>query len=92
MRFESVLLTQYLYNTGMVNERFIPVLFDKQDVGHIPLVLTPYSYYLLEAGKKEDYERLRDKLHGLLPTAPPVIPRPVPPSPPSTPDPKPWER
>jgi hypothetical protein len=92
VRFESALLTQDLYDTGMINERFIPVLFDKQDVDHIPRVLKPFSYYLLESGKKKDFERLRDKLHGLLPTAPPVIPRPVPPSPPSTPDPKPWER
>ena len=42
--WEGWLINQILYETGK-NRRFIPVVFDKRDINHIPLVLKSATYY-----------------------------------------------
>jgi eukaryotic-like serine/threonine-protein kinase len=47
-KFESVLLVQALYDSGMWNERFIPVLFEDLPSSRILVPLRPYSRYRLD--------------------------------------------
>jgi tetratricopeptide (TPR) repeat protein len=47
-KFESVLLVQMLYDSGMWNERFVPVLFEDLPSGKILAPLRPYSRYRLD--------------------------------------------
>jgi hypothetical protein len=59
-RFESVLILQDLYDAGMINERFIPVLFDDHDRPYIVKWLRPYTHYLV--CDDDGYEALRRRL------------------------------
>jgi tetratricopeptide (TPR) repeat protein len=54
--FESVLLVQDLYEVGMRNERFIPILFDGLDTANIPKPLRGYTFYRVD--QEEGYEEL----------------------------------
>ncbi len=59
-RFESVLIMQDLYEAGMWNERFIPVLFDQAFAETILRPLRPYTYY--RADTPEGYDALYRRL------------------------------
>lgn len=60
VRFESVLMLQELYDAGMINDKFIPVLFHQDDSQHIHKWLKPYSYYSLEG--ESGYDSLLRRL------------------------------
>ena len=69
-RSEGQLINQILYEEGE-NTRFIPVVFDRRDVDHIPLVLKNATYY--DLGTDDGYQ----KLHRALTNQPRVQRRPV---------------
>lgn len=54
--FESVLIVQDLYDAGMSNEKFIPVLFEGTSVQAIPKPLRGYSHYRPDT--EDGYESL----------------------------------
>jgi hypothetical protein len=57
--YESRLIQQLLYNTGGVNERFIPITLTEEDCNHIPIELQSYPHYRVDiAGGYEDLYRL----------------------------------
>ena len=57
--YESRLIQQLLYNTGGVNERFIPGVLTEEDRNHIPVELQSYAHYRLDtAGGYEEIYRL----------------------------------
>ncbi len=60
VRFESVLILQDLYEAGMINDKFIPVLFDGADSKHIVKWLKPFNYYTVDGDS--GYESLRRRL------------------------------
>lgn len=59
-RFESVLVLQDLYEAGMINEKFIPLLFEDDDREHIVKWLRPYTHYVVSDNSA--YEALRRRL------------------------------
>lgn len=59
-KFESILILQDLYDADMLNEKFIPVLFDDSDKKHILKWLRPYNHY--QVGREAGYEQLRRRL------------------------------
>jgi hypothetical protein len=92
VRFESVLILQDLYDAGMWNEKFIPVIFEEADQSQIPSFLKPSTYYKLI--NKEGFEKLSKRIHGLTVQPPPVNPKVIPATPPSAntrESPLPWE-
>jgi len=60
VRWEGNLIYQHIYNPGTVNQRFIPVLLESSEVGHIPAPVQGASYYFAqtEEGYEELYRRL----------------------------------
>lgn len=60
VRFESVLVLQDLYEAGMINDKFIPVLFNQNDSQYIHKWLKPYSYYTLDG--ESGYDSLLRRL------------------------------
>ncbi len=62
VRFESVLIVQDLYEAGMWNEKFIPVLLAGKDAEHVVRPLRPYTSYRLDS--EEGYEALYRRLTG----------------------------
>jgi len=52
-----------LYNQGMKNKKFVPVVFDKADRAYIPLPLQPYTNYCIadDKGYLELYSRLTNQ-------------------------------
>lgn len=60
VRFESVLILQDLYEAGMINDKFIPVLFDTADSKHIVKWLKPFNHYTIDGDA--GYEALRRRL------------------------------
>lgn len=72
--FESTLSLQHLYEAGMRNTRFIPVVFEDRDTPHIPVPLRAASWY--NVGTKSGYEKLYRHLTGQAETpAPDLGPR-----------------
>jgi hypothetical protein len=62
VKFETVLLVQDLYDTGMWNERFIPVLFEKLPTTKIVRPLRGYTRYLVDS--ELGFENLLRRLTG----------------------------
>ena len=60
VRFESVLILQDLYEAGMINDKFIPILFDPADSQHIVKWLKPFNHYAVSNGA--GYESLLRRL------------------------------
>ncbi|MEP7137596.1 MAG: TIR domain-containing protein [Chloroflexota bacterium] len=54
--WESSIIYQYLYNAGAVNEKFIPIVFGRENTKHIPIPLQATNYY--DVNTKEGYEAL----------------------------------
>jgi len=52
-----------LYNQGMKNKKFVPIVFDKADQAYIPLPLQSYTNYCIadDQGYLELYRRLTDQ-------------------------------
>jgi hypothetical protein len=68
-RWEGVVITQELYDQGGRNDKFIPVVFDVDDVKTIPIFLRQTTRYNLS--EEDDYERLYRRL-----TSQPAVPKP----------------
>jgi hypothetical protein len=58
--WEGHLVYQHLYNSGVANAKFIPVLLQGGDPLHIPLPLQAVTHYC--PGTEEDYEQLYRRL------------------------------
>jgi len=70
VKWESSLISQYIYKEDAKNQRFIPVVFKKEDLQHIPVRLQGYTNYCLET--ETGYEELYRRLSGQ-----PLITKPV---------------
>jgi diguanylate cyclase (GGDEF)-like protein len=62
-KFEYSLMINDIYSKGMMNDKFIPVVFTDEEREFIPIELSQYTYYVLDSHKKE-YERLKRYLTG----------------------------
>ncbi|MBN1653538.1 MAG: toll/interleukin-1 receptor domain-containing protein [Deltaproteobacteria bacterium] len=69
VKFESLLSIQDLYDSNMINEKYIPILFEETSIPFIPRPLRSYTYYLL------DNESGFDKLYRKL-TCQPLVTKP----------------
>ena len=81
--FESVLITQDLYDAGMWNEKFFPVLFDGSLPASIPKHLRGYTHYRAdtESGYESLLRHLRNEPKVQKPEVRPGKPLPPIPSP-----------
>ncbi|MBI3913702.1 MAG: TIR domain-containing protein, partial [Chloroflexi bacterium] len=61
--WESAIIYSHLYNAGGVNEKFIPLVFDRADTKHISAPLQPTTYYFVsdDAGYESLYRRLTNQ-------------------------------
>ncbi len=46
--WEGAIITQALYDAGTFNQKFIPVVFEKGDIAHIPISLRAYTRHNLD--------------------------------------------
>ena len=58
--WESTIIYSYLYEAGVVNEKFIPVVFGYENTKHIPTPLKPTTFY--DVSTQEGYETLYRRL------------------------------
>ncbi len=58
--WEATIIYSHLYNAGGVNEKFIPIVFEREDVKHIPLPLQPTTFY--DVSTDAGYEKLHSRL------------------------------
>jgi WD40 repeat protein len=73
--FEGVIISQALYESGIHNAKFRPVVFCEEDEVYIPLDLRRVNRY--RVGTPESYEKLLKWLHGEAEhEVPPVGPKP----------------
>jgi WD40 repeat protein len=73
--FEGVIISQALYETGIHNAKFRPVVFREEDEGFIPLELRRVNRY--RVGTEENYQKLLRWLHRELEVEiPPIGPKP----------------
>jgi tetratricopeptide (TPR) repeat protein len=68
--WESTIINSYLYESGGVNEKFIPIVFDYSDTQFIPRPLKPTTYY--DVSSDDGYELLHSRL-----TDQPLTPAPA---------------
>lgn len=61
IRWEGKLINQHIYDSGSENVKFIPVVFDKGDIKHIPTPVKSATRYKLD----EDYDKLYLRLRGV---------------------------
>lgn len=63
VRWEGNSIYNVIYNAGMMNTKFIPLLFWAGDTSHIPIPLkgTPFYEPLTEAGYEDLYRRLTNQ-------------------------------
>lgn len=62
VRFETFLTYQDIYENDSKNDKFVPVVFDQNDLKYIPRPLRSFQYY--EVDKDDGYEALYRKLTG----------------------------
>jgi SEFIR domain len=74
--FESVLIIQDLYDAGMWNEKFVPVLFDGASPRSIPKPLRSYTHFRLDAGYESLLRHLRNEPRVRRPEVQPGVPLP----------------
>lgn len=74
-RFESVLILQDLYDAGMLNEKFIPIVFDRADTMHIPKSLRPTTHYCV--GDDDGFDQLKRRLLNDPEVVPPPVGKPT---------------
>jgi len=67
--WESTLIYQYIYNTGTLNTKFIPILFEGASIADIPTPLQGASHYFpsTEVGYEDLYRRLTNQPRTLKP-------------------------
>lgn len=67
--WESTLIYQYIYNSGTINNKFIPVLFEGASISDIPVPLQGASHYSVftEAGYTDLCRRLRNQPKAVKP-------------------------
>lgn len=70
IRWEGTLIYQHIYNAGSLNHRFIPVLFEDGEFGHIPTPLQGATHY--RADRAPEFDRLYWRLRGITPQKPPL--------------------
>lgn len=58
--WESTIAIQHLYNAGVVNEKFIPIIFGRDNTKYIPVPLQSTTYH--EVSTDEGYEALYRRL------------------------------
>jgi tetratricopeptide (TPR) repeat protein len=58
--WESTIIYSYLYEAGLVNEKFIPVVFGRENTKHIPTPLKPTTFY--DVSTEDGYENLYRRL------------------------------
>ena len=63
VKWESQIIYQQLYNSGTINEKFIPVVFDESDLEYIPTPLQGSTYYNISNQKQ--YDKLYWRLRGI---------------------------
>lgn len=61
-KWETNLILQQLYSGNAINQKFIPVIFEKDEQRHILLPLQPYTYY--DVGNDQKKKLLTDRLLG----------------------------
>ena len=69
--FEGKLINAAILKLGANNEKFIPVVFDTNDVEHIPAILSDARYYTLN--ENSGYEALYRRLTNQPEHAPPPV-------------------
>jgi hypothetical protein len=68
VRWEGHLIYQYLYQNGMINTKFIPILFHDSNDNHIPAPLRGFSYYQIDT--TDGYDNLYRRLTNQFPQIP----------------------
>ncbi len=71
MKWEGGIITRTLYQQEFQNDKFIPIVFDKNDIANIPTILSGATYYDLSTS--DALENLIRHLTG----QPAYIPNPV---------------
>lgn len=71
VNWEGAIITADLYDLGGRNEKFLPVIFSKQDDAHIPKPLRRYSRFLL------DTDAGYTALYRLITGQPDIVPAPL---------------
>jgi hypothetical protein len=69
VRWEGSSIYNAIYNAGVMNTKFIPLLFGVGDTSHIPMPLkgTPFYEPLTEAGYEDLYRRLTNQPRAVKP-------------------------
>ena len=62
VKWEGTIAYQHLYNSGLNNDKFIPVILDETDYPYIPVPLQPYTHY--NVSEPVRYDRLYKRLTG----------------------------
>jgi hypothetical protein len=70
-QWEGAIISQELYNANGKDQKFIPVIFDREDANHIPIPLQGATYY--HVTDEEAY----DSLYYRLTHQPPYVPKPL---------------
>jgi len=60
VKWEGKLIYQFIYQDDSKNRRFIPVVFEPDQVEYIPIPLRPYTHYVLDS--EQGYESLYRRL------------------------------
>lgn len=69
--WESTIAIQHLYNAGVVNKKFIPIVFGRENTTHIPISLQPTTYY--DVSTEQGYASLYRRLTNQPYTTKPVL-------------------
>jgi tetratricopeptide (TPR) repeat protein len=69
--WESTIAIQHLYNAGVVNEKFIPIIFGREKITYIPIPLQSTTYY--DVSTEKGYESLYRRLTNQPYTTKPVL-------------------
>lgn len=69
--WEGSLIYQHLYNDGLINTKFIPILTDTSSVADIPTPLQGATRYRLNS--ETDYNKLYNRLRGIKATEKPAL-------------------
>lgn len=71
VKWETNLILQQLYTISTSNNKFIPIIFNSDDKGFIPLPLQPYTYY--KVSNNESKEKLKNRLLDISETKRPEL-------------------
>ncbi len=70
-QWEGAIITQELYNRNGKNEKFVPVIFERGDKDHIPIILEGATHHNVSS------EAGYDSLYFYLTNQPPYVPKPL---------------